>query len=365
MVAKQHANDKSWSWVGLMLGLFIMTGILAVSANTQAKTSILTFQISTGRPNFGLQDNPQYAYDAFAVLTAPRRMLSVNYTCELPADPTPTSPKPFIITGFLIAAFPRTRRKTTPRTHRVTSRHSRQSERHPLSTHHYGCHHHKGQSTPTTGLYYYGYRYYDPVTGRWPSRDPIWENGGYNLYCFIRNGGVGRWDYLGLSDEDCTGEVVAGHGQKRPDGYGNAHNGEDFTEKIKSFFDGGAPATTCYVGCASNYFNDVALGAGFGVQNPPRNDSGMMDAAKAVADAPNTDPTMREMRNKAKEDYEGRKKRAEEGYTDVDDFTGDVDIDGAIDAVVSQKCGECCESVTVTIKEQGKPDREVTRECSE
>jgi RHS repeat-associated protein len=24
-----------------------------------------------------------------------------------------------------------------------------------------------------TGLYYYGYRYYDPVTGRWPSRDPI------------------------------------------------------------------------------------------------------------------------------------------------------------------------------------------------
>lgn len=26
-----------------------------------------------------------------------------------------------------------------------------------------------------TGLYYYGYRYYDPVTGRWPSRDPIGE----------------------------------------------------------------------------------------------------------------------------------------------------------------------------------------------
>ncbi len=28
-----------------------------------------------------------------------------------------------------------------------------------------------------TGLYYYGYRYYDPVTGRWPSRDPIEEKG--------------------------------------------------------------------------------------------------------------------------------------------------------------------------------------------
>jgi len=26
-----------------------------------------------------------------------------------------------------------------------------------------------------TGLYYYGYRYYDPSTGRWPNRDPIDE----------------------------------------------------------------------------------------------------------------------------------------------------------------------------------------------
>jgi len=28
-----------------------------------------------------------------------------------------------------------------------------------------------------SGLYYYGYRYYDPVIGRWPSRDPIEEKG--------------------------------------------------------------------------------------------------------------------------------------------------------------------------------------------
>ncbi|MDA0768571.1 MAG: hypothetical protein O3A92_17300 [Verrucomicrobia bacterium] len=27
-------------------------------------------------------------------------------------------------------------------------------------------------------VYYYGYRYYDPVTGRWVSRDPIGERGG-------------------------------------------------------------------------------------------------------------------------------------------------------------------------------------------
>ena len=45
---------------------------------------------------------------------------------------------------------------------------------------------------------YYAYRYYDPVTGRWPSRDPIEESGGVNLYGFVRNVGVSYFDVLGL-----------------------------------------------------------------------------------------------------------------------------------------------------------------------
>ena len=49
-----------------------------------------------------------------------------------------------------------------------------------------------------TGLYYYGYRYYDPFTGRWPSRDPIEEKGGVNLYGFLVNDGVYSEDFLGL-----------------------------------------------------------------------------------------------------------------------------------------------------------------------
>ena len=32
-----------------------------------------------------------------------------------------------------------------------------------------------------SGLYYYGYRYYDAVTGKWPSRDPIAEFGWLNI----------------------------------------------------------------------------------------------------------------------------------------------------------------------------------------
>ena len=37
------------------------------------------------------------------------------------------------------------------------------------------------QQDDESGLLYYGYRYMDPLTGRWPSRDPIGERGGENL----------------------------------------------------------------------------------------------------------------------------------------------------------------------------------------
>jgi RHS repeat-associated protein len=53
----------------------------------------------------------------------------------------------------------------------------------------------------TAPLYYYGYRYYDPVTGRWPSRDPIEESGGLNMYGFCSNN-PNLFDILGLSS--CT-----------------------------------------------------------------------------------------------------------------------------------------------------------------
>ena len=51
------------------------------------------------------------------------------------------------------------------------------------------------QDTPLVSVY--GYRYYDPITGRWPSRDPIGERGGLNLYGFVGNDGIDYTDYLG------------------------------------------------------------------------------------------------------------------------------------------------------------------------
>ncbi|NLH74116.1 MAG: RHS repeat-associated core domain-containing protein [Verrucomicrobia bacterium] len=38
-----------------------------------------------------------------------------------------------------------------------------------------------------SGFLCYGYRYYNPGTGRWPSRDLIGKNGGLNLYSFALN----------------------------------------------------------------------------------------------------------------------------------------------------------------------------------
>ncbi|MDD4347947.1 MAG: RHS repeat-associated core domain-containing protein [Opitutales bacterium] len=45
---------------------------------------------------------------------------------------------------------------------------------------------------------YYGYRYYDPTNGRWLNRDPIAEQGGLNLYGFVGNDAVNRWDLWGM-----------------------------------------------------------------------------------------------------------------------------------------------------------------------
>ena len=66
-----------------------------------------------------------------------------------------------------------------------------------------------------TGLSYYGFRYYDPETGRWLSRDPIGEEGGLNLYGFVGNDPTSHIDVLGLESlKPCAFEIVGGHANK-------------------------------------------------------------------------------------------------------------------------------------------------------
>lgn len=65
-----------------------------------------------------------------------------------------------------------------------------------------------------TGYYYYGFRYYDPSTGRWLSRDPLEEQGGQNLYAFVQNCPLCYYDYLGREGYwSDVGTTVQGMGQ--------------------------------------------------------------------------------------------------------------------------------------------------------
>ncbi len=62
--------------------------------------------------------------------------------------------------------------------------------------------------------YYFGYRHYDSRFGRWLSRDPLGEAGGFNLYAYCGNDPVNRHDPLGLYEVDVhrfLTEFLAGH----------------------------------------------------------------------------------------------------------------------------------------------------------
>gem|GEM_PF-1217203 len=63
---------------------------------------------------------------------------------------------------------------------------------------------HGEQRDAETGYYNYGFRFYLPELGRWPSRDPIGERGGGNLYGFVRNSPVMHLDILGLAIKPCS-----------------------------------------------------------------------------------------------------------------------------------------------------------------
>lgn len=56
-----------------------------------------------------------------------------------------------------------------------------------------------GKERDATGLYYYGYRYYQPWVGRWLSSDPAGTVDGLNLYNMVNNNPVNYTDHLGLS----------------------------------------------------------------------------------------------------------------------------------------------------------------------
>jgi RHS repeat-associated protein len=59
----------------------------------------------------------------------------------------------------------------------------------------------------SSGMYYYGYRFYDSTLQRWPNRDPMGEHGGINLYGFVANAPSEYVDFWGLrKDPVCANQ---------------------------------------------------------------------------------------------------------------------------------------------------------------
>jgi len=61
-----------------------------------------------------------------------------------------------------------------------------------------------GGITDNTGLTRFGFRDYEPATGRWVSRDPIlYQSGQANLYQYVENNPIDATDPLGLMSFNC------------------------------------------------------------------------------------------------------------------------------------------------------------------
>ena len=201
-----------------------------------------------------------------------------------------------------------------------------------------------------TGLYYYGYRYYDPLTGRWPSRDPIGERGGVNLYGFVGNDGVNWVDVLGLlaADEKCIVEIQIGHGREW-----DSFDETGYTQVVREWRAAGKTVDNIdhpeYVhakkmhqcsrvgvmGCGNgtDQFNDYLTSNNHGIPGMPRTNGTQVGPSDTPEDVVNNNG-----------DYPNGKKGWERMMID------------AMSAAVKEAnkiCGSkehCCEEVTVRIK---------------
>jgi len=61
-----------------------------------------------------------------------------------------------------------------------------------------------GGAIESSGLYYYGFRYYSPNLGRWMSRDPLAEKFELNMYWIVNNNSINNYDLYGALTVTCT-----------------------------------------------------------------------------------------------------------------------------------------------------------------
>ncbi|NWK57367.1 hypothetical protein HW115_17235 [Verrucomicrobiaceae bacterium N1E253] len=185
------------------------------SAPGEQMTSFLWYQI--------------HAYDD--LISRPLRLSSKLHTTTTMMRPEAASGmgssrhQPFTCIALigLTACITRTKNSASMPTHEAKNRFNQRA----ALANKYTCHFHPRESlsqainTPQATftsdyvINYYGYRYLDPVTGGWLSRDPIEEEGGMNLYGFVYNEPVEWLDILGGKPRKGGGGGVKGKGWGR------------------------------------------------------------------------------------------------------------------------------------------------------
>ena len=83
-----------------------------------------------------------------------------------------------------------------------------------------------------TGVYFYGYRHYDPAKGRWLSRDPIEELGGINLYGFVFNNPVDFSDRDGRFLNFVAGAIIGAAADYAGQVAGNIASGQSLGQSL-------------------------------------------------------------------------------------------------------------------------------------
>ena len=89
------------------------------------------------------------------------------------------------------------------------------------------------------GLVYYNYRHLNPLDGRWISRDPIEEEGGWNLFAFVNNNGMINLDYLGkgyLARRPLAHTAFTHDGKKYYTIHGHVYKAEGLSIQHSHFF---------------------------------------------------------------------------------------------------------------------------------
>jgi len=195
--------------LGAVVGFGFFEGLFSSIPSMPPPCANLIYseQTTTNHPTLTTTDNVT-RITSLHTDTAPQ-----IYAYDSPHQPTPTSPAPLIIAGFLLTATTKPRRKTPATPPPLHLRYRQATTTASNTTYHYGDlmspphakRHFSSQTLDTeTGLYYYGYRYYDTLTGRWMSKDPLGELGGVNLYGFVGNDGIMFVDLLGLAGDSNT-----------------------------------------------------------------------------------------------------------------------------------------------------------------